>query len=69
MSNPKDIIRPDFKQHSTESKEIFTASGPDYKTMALTLIEFNKAIYALADNLRDSLLTYSRLSTKKQNKG
>jgi hypothetical protein len=50
-------------------ENLFDDVVKDYKTMALALIEFNQAIQSMGDHLRQSLLTYSLRSTKKQNKG
>jgi hypothetical protein len=58
-----------FNQAHSSDKDLFEDLTQDYKSLALTLIEFNKAIYAMGDHLIESLLTYSRLSTKNQIKG
>jgi hypothetical protein len=58
-----------FKKSPASINKIFDNHTCDYKSLALTLIEFNKAVYELADHLRQAHLTYSEISSKKQNKG
>jgi hypothetical protein len=69
MDRPNNILRPDFKQLDSSSNDLFSKVQVDYMAMAKTLIEFNKAIYQMANDLRESLLTYSARSSKKQIKG
>jgi hypothetical protein len=61
MDNLDLNLRNLFKQVSESNKDLFDE--------ALTLSKLNQAIYAMGDHLRQSLLTYSRLSTKNQIKG
>lgn len=58
-----------FKQVPASDKNLFDDMNQDFQNLALTLIEFNKAVHTMGDHLKQSLLTYSELSTKNQRKG
>lgn len=58
-----------LKKSPVSKENIFDSQPQDYKALALTLIEFSRAVYELADHLRTSLLTNSQLSTKHQKEG
>ena len=58
-----------FKQVPDSDKNLFDDMNQDFQHLALTLIEFNRVVHAMGNHLKQSLLTHSELSTKKQIKG
>jgi hypothetical protein len=69
MVYSNDITSTDFKQSLDVFNDLFEDCAVDYKKLALAMIELNSAVFALADHLRETNLTYSALSSKKQIKG
>lgn len=69
MEYSNNITSTDFNQSLEVFNDLFEDCSVDYKKLALAMIELNSAVYALADHLRETNLTYSSLSSKKQIKG